>query len=39
MEKKSNEEKIVDKEVRQSTFLETLGFAQLVFDFYMAPAE
>ena len=38
-EKKSKEEKIVEKEVRQRTLLEKLGFAQMMFDFYMAPVE
>jgi hypothetical protein len=35
----SKEEKVVVKEERQRTLLEKLGFAQMVFDFYMAPVE
>jgi hypothetical protein len=37
--KKSKEEKVVEKGERQRTLLEKLGFAQMVFDFYMAKIE
>jgi hypothetical protein len=39
IEKKSREEKMVEKEERRRTLLEKLGFAQLVFEFYLAPVE
>jgi hypothetical protein len=35
----SKDEKIVEKEERQRTLLEKLGFAQMMFDFYTAPIE
>jgi hypothetical protein len=36
---KSKEEKVVEREERQRTLLEKLGFAQMMFDFYMTPVE
>jgi hypothetical protein len=36
---KTKEEKFVEQQERQRTLLEKLGFAQMVFDFYMAPVE
>jgi hypothetical protein len=36
---KSKEEKIVEREARQRTLLEKLGFAQMMFEFYLAPVE
>jgi G:T-mismatch repair DNA endonuclease (very short patch repair protein) len=36
---KTKEEKVVERDERQRTLLEKLGFAQMVFDFYMAPVE
>jgi hypothetical protein len=36
---KTKEGKIVEREGRQRTLLEKLGFAQMVFDFYLAPVE
>ena len=37
--KKSKEEKFVEKQERARRILEKLGFAQMMFDFYMAPVE
>jgi hypothetical protein len=39
IEKKSKEEKFVEREERARRLLEKLGFAQMVFDFYMAKVE
>jgi hypothetical protein len=36
---KTKEEKVIERDARQRTLLEKLGFAQMVFDFYMAPVE
>ena len=38
-EKIRKKEKIVEKRERQMTLLEKLWFAQMMFDFYMAPVE
>jgi hypothetical protein len=35
--RKTKMEKIIEKEVKERTFLEKLGFVQMVFDFYAAP--
>ena len=39
IDKKSKEEKIVEKEERRRTLLEKLVFAQMMFEFYTAPVE
>jgi hypothetical protein len=36
---KTKEEKLVERDERQRTLLEKLGFAQMMFDFYMTPVE
>jgi hypothetical protein len=35
--KKTKEEKMIEKEERQRRLLEKLGLVQLMFDFYTAP--
>jgi hypothetical protein len=36
-DKKTKEEKMIEKEERQRRLLEKLGLVQLMFDFYTAP--
>jgi hypothetical protein len=36
-ETKSKKENIADKEKKQKSLLEKLGFAQMMFDFYASP--
>jgi hypothetical protein len=35
--RKTKLEKMIEKEEKERTFLEKLGFVQMVFDFYAAP--
>ena len=35
--RQSKQEKALEQEERQRKFLEKLGFAQMMFDFYTAP--
>jgi hypothetical protein len=35
----AKEQRAIEKERRQRTLLEKLGFAQLMFEFYTAPME
>ena len=37
VKEKTKEEKILEKAERKRKFLERLGFAQLMFDFYISP--
>jgi hypothetical protein len=36
-DKKTKEEKMIEKEERQRRLLEKLGLVQMMFDFYTAP--